>query len=87
MRMLTIEGRIRGSWTKLQTDKGHNVNISPEIIRLITSSIIRPLRRVPGMRGSRNEYRILGGNLEGIIHGKYRRSCKSHVKVDLEKVR
>jgi hypothetical protein len=58
--MLTIEGRRRGSWIKLQTDKGHNFNISPEMIRVIKSSIIRPMRRVPGVRGSRNEYRILG---------------------------
>jgi hypothetical protein len=85
--MLKIDGRIRGSCTKLQTDKGRKFNISPEIIRLIASSIIRPMRCVPDMGGSRNEYRILGGKLQGIFLGKCRRSCKSNVKVDLEKVR
>jgi hypothetical protein len=84
MRMLAIEGRIRENWTKLQTDKGHNFNFSHEIIRDITSSIIRPMRRVPGMGGSRNEYRILGEKLEEILYGK---CCKSNVKLDLEKVR
>jgi hypothetical protein len=82
--MLAIEGRIRGNWAKLQTDKGHNYNVSPKIFRVITSSRIRAMRRVTGMGGSRNEYRILGGKLEGIIHGK---CCKSDVKVDLEKGR
>jgi hypothetical protein len=39
------------------------------------------------MGGNRNEHRILGGKLEGIIHRKYRRSCKSDVKMDLKEVR
>jgi hypothetical protein len=36
------------------------------------------------MGGNRNENRILGKKLEGIVYGK---CCKSDVKLDLEKVR
>jgi len=45
------------------------------------------MRREPGMGGSRTEYRILGRKLQGIIHGKCGRICKSDVTEDLEKVR
>jgi len=36
------------------------------------------------MGGNRNEYRILGEKLEGIVYGK---CYKSDVKLDLEKLR
>ena len=51
---------------------------------MVTSSIIRPMRRVPYTGGSRYAFRILGGTLGGIAHGKFRRSFKRNVTVDLK---
>jgi hypothetical protein len=56
---------VTGGWRKLQNEEFHNLNSSPNVIRLSKSWTVRSVGHVADMGEVRNAYRILAGKPEG----------------------
>jgi hypothetical protein len=56
---------VIGDWRKLHNEELHNLQSSPNIIRMITSRKVRWAGHVARMGLKRNAYRILMGKSEG----------------------
>jgi hypothetical protein len=57
---------VTGVWRKLHNEELHNLYSSPSIIRIIKSRRLRWAGHVARMVETRNSYRLLVGNPEGI---------------------
>jgi hypothetical protein len=75
---------VTGDWRKLHNEELHNLNSSPNIIRMIKSRRMRWAGHVARMGKTRNAYRILVGKPEG-KRPPERPRCKwvDNIKMDL----
>jgi hypothetical protein len=55
---------VEGGWRRLHNEELHNLNVSPDIIRVIKSRTSRSASHVSRTREMRNAYRIFVRNLE-----------------------
>jgi hypothetical protein len=89
-RVLRIFGPKREedrSWRKLHKDELHNLNSSPNIVRVIKSRTMRWSIYVACMGKERGVYRILVGRPEGKRPlGRPRHRWEDNIKVDLSEV-
>jgi hypothetical protein len=59
---------VTGDWRKLHNEELHNLNSSPNIIRMIKSRRMRWAGHVARRGKNSNEYRIMVGKPEGRNH-------------------
>jgi hypothetical protein len=72
-----------GSWRKLHNDELHDLNSSPNIVRVIKSRRMWA-RHVARMGEGKGVYRVFGERPEGKIPlGRPRRRLKDNIKMDL----
>jgi hypothetical protein len=78
---------VTGDWRKLHNEEIHNLNSSPNIIRMINSRRMRWAGRVARMGAKRNANRILVGRPEGKRPlGRPRRRRVYNIKIDLRDI-
>jgi transcription termination factor 2 len=78
---------VTGDWRKLHNEELHNLQSSPNIIRMIKSRRMRWAGHVARMGETRNAYRILGGKARRKEPlGRPRRRWVDNIKMDLREV-
>jgi hypothetical protein len=78
---------VTGGWRKIRNEELHNLNSSPNVIRVIKSRRMRWARHVAPMRETRNAYRILVGKPGGKRPlGRPRRRCVDNIKLHLREI-
>jgi hypothetical protein len=76
-----------GSWRKLHNDELHNLNSSPNIVRVIKSRRMRWAGHVARMEERRGVYRVLVGRPEGERPlRRPRRRWEDNIKMDLMEI-
>jgi hypothetical protein len=78
---------VRRDWRKLHNDELHNLNSSPNVVRMIKSRSMRWAGHVARMVEKRNAYRILVGKPEGKRPlGRQKRRWVNNIKLDLREI-
>jgi len=79
---------VAGGWRRLHNEELHNLYISPNIIMVIKSRMMRWGRHVACMGEMRNAYNILVGKPEGKRpFGKLRHKWEDNIKMDIWEMR
>jgi hypothetical protein len=77
-----------GSWRKLHNDKLHNLDSSPNIVRVLKSRRMRWAGHVARMGKGRGVYRVLVGRPEGKRPlGRPRHRWEDNIKMNLMEIR
>jgi len=78
---------IKREWRKLHNVELNDLNCSPNIVRVITSRVMRWAGYKARMRERRGVYRILVGKFKGKRPlGRPRRRWEDNIKIDLQEV-
>jgi hypothetical protein len=78
---------VTADWRKLHNEELHNLNSSPNIIRMIKSRRMRWAGHVARMGQTRNAYRIVVGKPEGKRPlGRPKRRWVDNIKIDLREI-
>jgi hypothetical protein len=78
---------VTGGCRKLHNEELHNLDSSPNIIRMIKSRRLKWAGHVARIEAKRNAYRILVGKPEGKRPpGRLRRSWLDNIKMDLREI-
>jgi hypothetical protein len=78
---------VTEDWRKLHNEELHNLNSSPNIIRMLKSRRMRWAGQVARMGATRDAYRILVGKPEGRIPlERPRRRLVNNVKMTLREI-
>jgi len=83
----TKRGEVTREWRKLHNDELNDLYTSPNIVRVIKSSIIKWEGHVARMGDRRGVYRVLMGKPEGKRPlGRPRRKWEDNIKMDHQEV-
>jgi hypothetical protein len=78
---------VTGEWRKRHNEEIHDLNSSPNIVRVIKSRRMRWAGHVARMGEERGVYRIFVGKLEGKRPlGRSRRRWEDNIRMDLQEV-
>jgi hypothetical protein len=84
---IRIRDEVTGGWRKLLNEELHNLNSSPNIIRMINSRRMRLAGNVARMGENRDTYRILVGKQEEKRPlRRPRRRWVGNIKMDLREI-
>jgi len=79
--------KVTGEWKKLHNEELNDLYCSPNIVRVIKSTLMAEARHVARMGQRRGVYRVLVGKPKGKRSpGRPRRRCEDNIKMDLQEV-